>query len=128
MQIVGARGTYETLGYEVGLKLKDAIHHNISLLNKGVAVKEIERETIAHVINRYTTLISSTSMRLMEGLSRGSGVPFELILRFNALHDTFFQEECTSFAALGEATTDGKAYLLKNRDTSGRNEFVSPGH
>ena len=52
LQIVGARGTYETLGYEVGLKLKDAIHHNISLLNKGVAVKEIERETIAHVINQ----------------------------------------------------------------------------
>lgn len=128
MEIVAARGTYERMGYELGIKLAEAIRHNISLLNQGIVAKGVAKEAVYRLISSYTTLLSNTSLQLMEGISRGSGVPFESILRFNALQDAFFQEECTTFAAIGKATVDGKAFLLKNRDTSGNREFNGPGY
>ncbi len=128
MEIIVAKGNYERMGYELGIKLAEAIRHNIFLLNQGIVAKGIEKKAVYRLISSYTTLLSNTSIQLMEGLSRGSGVPFESILRFNALQDAFFQEECTTFAAIGKATADGKAFLLKNRDTSGNREFNGPGY
>lgn len=128
MELVAAKGDYKRIGYEIGIKLAEAVSHNIALLNQDVAAKGIDQEVSYRLINHYTTSISNTSVQLMEGLSKGSGIQFESILRFNALHDAFFQEECTTFAALGEATTDGKTFLLKNRDVAGNLQFNGPIH
>lgn len=128
MQIVTAKGNHEKLGYEIGIKLAEAVNHNIALLNQVIAAIEIDRELTSRMIKHYMSSISNTSVQLMEGLSKGSGIPFESILRFNAWHDAVFQEECTTFAALGEATADGNAVLLKNRDVAGNFQFIGPNH
>ena len=83
----------------------------------------IETGELSCFANRYADISSTSSLKLMEGLSRGSGIPFESTLRFNALQDVLRPEGCTTFAAVGKAASDGKAILLKNRDKSGNYEF-----
>ena len=88
----------------------------------------IETGELSCFANRYADISSTSSLKLMEGLSRGSGIPFESTLRFNALQDVLRPEGCTTFAAVGKAASDGKAILLKNRDKSGNYEFNGAGY
>jgi hypothetical protein len=126
VDIVAAKGDHEKIGYELGVKLAGAIRQNIYLQDQDVAVKGLGKEDIYRFVNQYAAITETTSVKIMEGLSRGSDIPFETIIRFNALETAFEQEECTTFAAVGKATENGKAVLLKNRDTSGNYEFDGP--
>ncbi len=128
MEIVALKGTHEEIGYELGVRLSEAIRHNIYLQDQNIVVKEIAEEEINRFVNRYAMLVAPTSLRLMESLSRGSGISFEAILRYNALQDTSSSEECTTFAAIGKATSNGNPVLLKNRDTSGNFDFHGSGY
>jgi len=116
MRLVYAEGTHKKIGYDLGYQLKEDIQHNIILREQDAHSKGIDNCVLSRIIHTYAALSSPSSLQLMEGMSKGSGVPFESLLRFNALQDIFSPEECTSFAAVGKATSNGKAFLLKNRD------------
>lgn len=126
MKIVTAEGSYEQIGYKLGIKLEEEIRHNIKTCGHKFEGREIERNKIINYIDNYANSLSSSTIRMMEGLSRGSKTPFESLLRYNAIQDIITPGECTTFAAVGKATSDGKAVLLKNRDTSGNYKFKGP--
>ena len=128
MKVVTAEGTYEKIGFELGHKLADEIYHNISLLNQAIIKKGIDKKEIDIYNQFYVDLASTSSKKLMEGLSRGSGISYDSILRYNALLEVLNPEECTTFAAVGSASLGGKTYLMKNRDTQGRYEFEGEGY
>jgi len=128
MKIVTAEGTHEKIGFDLGCQLKEDIRHNLALREQDARARGIEKRELSHFIQEYAALSSDSSLHLMEGLSRGSGIPFKSILRFNALQDVLSPEGCTTFAAVGKATSDGKAVLLKNRDKSGNYKFNGSGY
>lgn len=128
MEMVIARGTHEMIGYELGTNLAEAIRHNILLQDQEVLARGINKSLVTQIVNRFEETAASTSMKLMKGLSRGSGIPYKSILRYNAMQGIISPEECTTFAAIGEATPDGKPVLLKNRDKSGNFDFCGKGY
>ena len=128
MKIVTAEGTHEKIGFDLGCQLKEDIRHNLALREQDARARGIEKRELSHFIQEYAALSSDSSLHLMEGLSRGSGLPFESILRFNALQGVLSPEGCTTFAAVGKAISDGKAVLLKNRDKSGNYKFNGSGY
>jgi len=131
MKVVTAEGTHEKMGFDLGCQLREAIRHNLNLREQDARARGIEKREFSRFAHEYAALSSASSLHLMEGMSRGSGLPFESILGFNALQDVLSPEGCTTFAAVGKATSDGKAVLLKNRDQRGNRgnyEFNSSGY
>ncbi|HOS69865.1 MAG TPA: C45 family autoproteolytic acyltransferase/hydrolase [Bacillota bacterium] len=124
MKIVAAEGTHKKIGFELGRKLAEEIRYNISVQEQYVIAGGIEDRDINNYVESYVGFSDASSLKLMEGLSSGSNIPLKSILRFNALQDVLCPEECTTFAAVGNATSNGKAVLLKNRDTHGNYNFV----
>jgi hypothetical protein len=123
MKVIAAEGTHEKIGFDLGCRLAEAIKHNVALREHDTRERGIEKKQLSSLVHRYMESSSAVSLKMMEGLSRGSGVPFTSILRFNALQDVISPEGCTNFAAVGKATPDGDAILLKNRDLSGNKTF-----
>ncbi len=128
MMIAVSRGTYENIGNELGIKLAEAMRSNISLQKQNLEAQGMERDSISTAISCFADTISFSTIKMMEGLSRGSGIPFESILRYNALQDILSPEGCTTFAAIGGATPMGKPVLLKNRDKPGDPDFCGKGY
>lgn len=127
MKVVAAEGTHEQIGFNLGSRLAKAIHYNVAVREHNVGEREIEEIEIMRIAQACADLSGAGSLELMQGLSRGSGVPFASILRFNALQDVLYPEECTTFAAVGKATPDGSAILMKNRDKRGSRKFTGAG-
>lgn len=123
-----SKGTQEKQGFDIGIKLSEDIKHNILLQNKKVKEKQLKASFVEKATYNFAENVSSGSLKMMEGMSLGSNIPFESILRFNALQGIITLEECTTFAAIGEATSNGKTVLLKNRDKSGNREFQGSGY
>jgi len=128
MKIVSAEGTHKKMGFDLGSQLKEPIRHNIALREQNARIRGIGQRELSCFTREYAALCSYSSLQLMEGMSKGSGLPFESILGFNALQDILSPEGCTTFAAVGKATSDGKAILLKNRDKSGNHKFNGSGY
>lgn len=128
MKVVTAEGTYEKIGFELGNKLTDEIHHNLALLDNDIMKKGMDKQEIDAYNQFYYEISSASSKRLMEGMSRGSGIPCDSILRYNALQEVLYPEGCTTFAAVGSASSGGKTYLMKNRDTRGNYKFEGSGY
>ncbi len=128
MEVVVAKGCHEKIGFEIGCRLADAIKHNVALREHGVRLRGMEEKAVSRFVRRYAASSSADSLKLMEGLSRGSKMPYESILNYNALQDILAPEGCTTFAAVGKATPDGNAILLKNRDVSGRDTYSGRGY
>lgn len=76
----------------------------------------MNQKEITDYANIYRSRLNDDDLDLLEGLSKGSGIDFDLILNFNTLQEILYTEGCTSFAAVGNATFDGNGYFLKNRD------------
>jgi hypothetical protein len=128
MKVVAAEGTFEKIGFDLGCRLAQAIKHNVALREQNTRSRGVESTALLRFTHEYAELSSAGSLKLMQGLSRGSGVPFASILRFNALQDVISPEGCTSFAAVGSATLDGNAILLKNRDVSGNKKHTGKNY
>lgn len=128
MKVVNAEGTYEKIGFELGRKLTDEIHHNLALLDQDIMKMGMEKHEIDAYMQLYCDISSASSRKLMEGMSRGSGIPYDSILRYNAMQEVLYPEGCTTFAAVGSATSNGKTYLMKNRDTRGNRKFEGSGY
>ncbi len=125
MKVVVAKGNHERAGYEIGCQVAPAIKNNVALCEHKISYTRVEVEKL---VRNFRELSSPSSIMLMRGMSRGSGVPFAAILRFNALEHLLIPEGCTTFAAVGSATPDGKAILLKNRDTGGNAAYKGEGY
>ncbi len=123
MKNISAVGNYKEIGYIIGRKLENEIRQNIEVCNLKINNRGISKNNLARYADTFIGVSSNSTIRLMEGLSQGSGVSFDSILHFNAFHEFFLPEECTTFAAIGKATANGKPILLKNRDTSGDSRF-----
>jgi hypothetical protein len=123
MKIISAKGTYENIGFELGYKLADEIHHNLSILNNDIINKGLGKKKVDLYKKLYVDILSTSSRKMMEGISRGSGIPYDSILCYNALREVLYSEECTTFAAIGKATSNGKPVLLKNRDKPGNLDY-----
>lgn len=116
MRMIFAEGTHNQIGYEQGVQLKREIRYNIASMEENYYYQAIDKKELANHINKFISLSSTSSLELMEGISKGSGISFDSILRFNALQEILSPEGCTSFAATGSATSLGQSILLKNRD------------
>jgi|LSQX01.3.fsa_nt_gb hypothetical protein len=128
MRVVTAKGSYEKMGFELGYKLTDEIHQNLALLEIQAMNKGMEKKEVDIYCQLYADIVSISSKKMMDGMSKGSGISYDSILRYNALMEVLHMEECTTFAAVGSASIGGKAYLMKNRDTQGRYEFKGEGY
>lgn len=87
MEMIILKGAYKGMGYELGTRLSKAVAHNITLQNKNILIKDINEDKVHEIVNRYTETVTPFSVKLIEGISRGSGIPFDMILRYNALQD-----------------------------------------
>jgi|LSQX01.3.fsa_nt_gb hypothetical protein len=128
MKVVTAEGTYENIGFELGYKMADEIHHNLSLMNKDIFNKGIENKEVDLYKQFYVDISSTSSRKMMEGISRGSGISYDSILRYNAFREVLYPEGCTTFAAIGKATSNGKPVLLKNRDKPGNLDYCGTNY
>jgi len=128
LNIFSAQGTHEKIGVELGRRLSGAITHNVAHREHSAKLMEIEEMETSRFVRQYAASLSKNSLRLMEGLSMGSKVPYDSILNYNALQDVLSPEGCTIFAAVGKATSDGNAILLKNRDVSGKETYDGTGY
>jgi len=53
----------------------------------------MEKETLnRYYVEPYVEFLSINSLKMLEGLSSGSQIPFESILNFNVLRDLIFSE------------------------------------
>lgn len=128
MKVIAAEGTHEKIGFDLGCRLAQAIKRNVALREHNTRKRGIEQGRLSRLVHRYMDSSSTVSLKMMKGLSRGSGVPFASILRFNALQDVISPEGCTNFAAVGKATPDGNAILLKNRDVNGNKKHTGKNY
>lgn len=120
--------SFNRIGFKQGVQLKHAIIKNITIQEQILRTKNINLEQIPLFIQKYADLSSASSLQLMEGMSKGSGISLNSIMCFNALQEILSPEGCTTFAAIGKATTNGNAFLLKNRDKSGNQNFDNSEH
>lgn len=128
MNLVMAKGSHEAIGCELGNALRGAIKHNLALRERAAQERGMDSHSITRAAERWMAEASTASIQMMEGLGRGSAQPFQSIMRYNALLDMLSPEECTTFVAIGAATANGGALLLKNRDKSGNSAFSGPGY
>lgn len=49
MKIISAKGTYENIGFELGYKLADEIHHNLSILNNDIINKGLGKKKLIYI-------------------------------------------------------------------------------
>ena len=123
---ITAKGSPEQIGYQIGSKLAKQIENNIFICDKEIKYGIFEEEQMIAYIKSYKERIDSYTLRMVKGLSIGSNIPISDILRYNAIGGMIYPEECTTFAAIGKSTKDGKPILLKNRDTNGSKKFIGP--
>lgn len=116
MEIFVSKMANRNMGQELGNRLSEAIRHNISLQDRDIVARKLENATVIRFTERYLETVGPSAIKMMQELSKGSGISFERISRYNALQDILSPEGCTTFAAIGKATSSGKPVLLKNRD------------
>jgi len=73
----------------------------------------MEKETLNRYVEPYVEFLSINSLKMLEGLSSGSQIPFESILNFNGLDDLIFSKGCSTLTAVGKATAEGGTVVLK---------------
>ena len=117
MKVVLSEGrNQQQIGFNLGCQLVEDIKHNISLGTKSAKARGVTKQRLSQLSERYIKCLSDGTINMMEGLSQGSRIPFQSILNLNILQDLLCSDGCTTFAAVGEATDQGGAILLKNRD------------
>jgi predicted choloylglycine hydrolase len=114
-------GTPYQQGLTQGLKLKDRIRENIAVVkamnakvgNK-LAYNKFVRDNYMFLSQQFPELTEE-----MQGIADGSDLLLEDVIELNIpayfMIDRFAQE-CSMILARGKATTDGKTYVIKNRD------------
>lgn len=108
-------------GFQIGNILTKDVEANVEAvksLNATVAnnpsYQDFVKANLSYLKKTYPELVEE-----MKGIAEGSGISYENIIELNIpsyfMTDQFTQE-CSMILARGQATEDGKTYVIKNRD------------
>ena len=137
-------GSPHERGYQHGKALKDGIHRFYQAWTKHLENESLLKLTETELLNfarksgSYIEQYAPDIYEEMKGIAEGAEIDFDKVLFINCFDEEYvFQTVpklkagmtgssppgalpagCTSFAAFGEATTDGKVYIGQNYDYS----------
>jgi len=132
MNVISLEGNHYQMGYQHGLQARELR----PLIVKAIEMQfgQIERdrpdEPFEALIHETVELLREADVRMLEmirGQAEGLEIEFETLLRYGLvtyLRDVLVTkrrpgvEGCTTWAASGPATADGRPILVKNRDSS----------
>lgn len=125
MRVIECKGTPYEMGKQIGEKCGDILQYSLEttlgILSRGY------QNTIEEVIATASTFIDPVRkydpviIEQLQGQADALGVPFEKMFALRCVFEMSYyykqiQGLCTSFAATGEATKDGKTILGQNID------------
>lgn len=120
--IVEVKGTPYEQGIQEGQQLRDVILRNIATVDRNLADNHMDSERYRTFVARNLEFMRREHQDIydeMRGIADGAQIPFDEIVRLNIpayFMDEYFSQECSMLMARGEATVDGKTYVIKNRD------------
>ncbi len=114
-------GTPYQQGFTTGSKLKEVISENVAAV-KAINVKVSDNAAYKKFVEENYAFLTTNFPELteeMRGIADGSALPLEDIIELNIpayFMTDYFAQECSMILARGQATEDGKTYVIKNRD------------
>ena len=118
-------GSHYDVGFQHGEKLSDTIRSSIvPFMQDDMKDRKISKGDGIKIAKKYESLIGKLFPEVLEetkGLAEGAGIEYEtamLLLLFWEVRDTISSDsnECTSFVAAGDATTNGSPFAAQNSD------------
>ncbi len=118
------KGTPYEMGVQQGQQIAPIIKKNVALVHQMMQEYNFNMEKYSSFIQKDAEYIGRENPELideMHGIADGAGISFQDILYLNIpayFMKDHFRQECSMLLARGNATLDGKTYLIKNRDMS----------
>ncbi|WP_248928228.1 C45 family autoproteolytic acyltransferase/hydolase [Paenibacillus hamazuiensis] len=123
--LLRVRGSEFEQGKQQGEQAAHLIAANVVRFKKSLAQFKMMQSEYQDLIRKNLGFLEKAEPGVvaeMKGISEGANIPFEDILLINIplyFILRWLPQECSSILARGQATFDGKTYLVKNRDMGG---------
>lgn len=123
-KVIFVKGTPYEQGIQQAEQAREIILKNINLVHDMMQEKNFDMDKYCSFISKDAAYIERENPELIEemhGISDGLGIDFQEILYLNIpayFMDEHFSQECSMLLVKGDATLDGKTYIIKNRDMS----------
>ncbi len=125
LKIIELKGSYFEIGESWGKAAKSDIQNSIDIEIGGIArYMSVEKKDLIAMLNKLIPIVKKYDpefIEVLEGMEKGSGIPFEEIFALRSLLELMFYYHklpamCTSFAVTGDASEDGKTIIGQNID------------
>lgn len=135
LPIIVVQGTPYAMGYQHGLLLRPRIvrgtRHILNYFYRQIPAPGLRRwlvnRYLDHAFRQMRPFIPPEYLEELRGLADGSGVPLHDLQRLQAIAEVTSQG-CSTLAAFGRATRDGRLYHTRNLDWAiavGAQEFAA---
>lgn len=123
LPILYLSGSPYEMGYQHGSLLREQVRASVknamAFIDRQAWIPIIGRWLVHRTLDRawrqMAPFVPDRYLEELQGLSDGAGVPFSTLTRIHALPD-LMATTCSSFAAFGSATRDGRLIQIRNLD------------
>ena len=124
--VVRVKGSAYECGYQYGVTVAERIQNTVSAYLKAYRHhNNLDQHEVFELARKFLPVCEAYDATLvdeMRGIADGASLPMEAIVAINARSELVFgmqanlNDGCTSFAAFGQATADGRTLIGQNWD------------